>query len=308
LLGAAYKLNHLDTDADRFFGEFQRQWKKTGQMPWNLQNDTEVLSLYLYLMNKHFPELMDTKDPQFGRYLLELGQDMAKQRTNSFQGSLTLLGLGTLWERFEHEDGKSFKVLAGKPLTPLLLQGQTVKHALLERSATPVEVSGDGTFNLYYQLTERGYDTAPPTAAINQKLTINRWLLNEKGEETQELNLQDKLHIRLVLHQKSGRVLKNIAVVMLIPGGFEIDLSEEGLGSRKSLPVNGKPLWTPDYIDVQEDRVVFFGNLDNSDKYFEFRLKPLNTGTYTVPPVFAEGMYDTDILHRGLAGKIKVVE
>jgi uncharacterized protein YfaS (alpha-2-macroglobulin family) len=305
-LGAAYKIHHLDADADRFFGEFQRQWKKTGQMPWNMQRSPEVMSIYLYLLNKHFPELVDTKDPQFGRYLLELGQDMVKQRTNSFQGSMALLGLGTLWERFEHEDGKSFNVQAGKPLAALALQGKTVKRSLLERAMNPVEVSGDGLFNLYYQLTERGYDKSPPTTAINQQLTINRLVLNEQGDKIGELKLQDKLHIRLILHP--DHAMENIAVVMLIPGGFEIDLSEEGLGSRKSLAIKDKPLWAPDYIDVQEDRVVLFGNLDNSEKYFEFRLKPLNTGIYAVPPVFAEGMYDTEILHRGLADKIKVLE
>jgi uncharacterized protein YfaS (alpha-2-macroglobulin family) len=65
-------------------------------------------------------------------------------------------------------------------------------------------------------------------------------------------------------------------------------------------------LWEPEYIDVQEDRVVFFGTLDSGEKYFEFRLKPLNTGIYTVPPVFAEGMYDTEIQYRGLAESIRV--
>ncbi|MGR9014960.1 MAG: alpha-2-macroglobulin family protein, partial [Gammaproteobacteria bacterium] len=306
LLGAAYKIHHLDADADRFFGEFQRQWKKTGQMPWNMQNNTEALSLYLYLLNKHFPELVDTTDPQFGRYLLELGQDMIKQRTNSFQGSLSLLGLGTLWERFEHEDGKSFNVKAGNPLTPLDLEGKTVKRSLLDRAMNPLEVSGDGLFNLYYQLTERGYDKSPPTTAINQQLTINRLVLSAQGDKISELKLQEKLHIRLILHP--DHAMENVAVVMLIPGGFEIDLNEQGLGARKSLAIKDKPLWAPDYIDVQEDRVVFFGNLDNSEKYFEFRLIPLNTGVYTVPPVMAEGMYDTEILHRGLADKIKVVE
>lgn len=304
LLGASYKLQHLDQDADRFFGEFQRQWKKSGLLPWNLQNDPEMMSLYLYLLNKHFSKLVDTQDPQFGRYLLELGQDMVKQRTNSFRGSWALLGLGSLWNRFEHEDGKSFRVNAGQPPISLALEGMTVKRVELERMMTPVAVSGEGVWNLYYQLTERGYDKAAPTTAISQSITINRELLNEKGEKARELDLQDKLHIRFALHP--DRAMKNLAVVMLIPGGFEIDLSEEGLGARKSLPIKDKPLWEPEYIDVQEDRVVFFGALDSGEKYFEFRLKPLNTGTYTVPPVFAEGMYDTEIQYRGLAESIRV--
>ncbi|MDD5033727.1 MAG: MG2 domain-containing protein, partial [Methylococcaceae bacterium] len=305
-LGAAYKLHHLDQDADRFFGEFQRQWKKTGILPWNIQNSPETMSLYLYLVNKHSPELVDTQDPQFGRYLLELAQDLVKQRTNSFRGSLALLGLGSLWDRFDREEGKSFNIVAGKPPAPLLLQGKTVKRAALEKAMRPVEVRGDGVWNLYYQLTERGYDKAPPAKVISQGLSISRSLLNEKGEKIGELDLQDKLHIRFSLHP--DRPMKDLAVVMLIPGGFEIDLGEEGLASRQSLAIADKPLWQPEYIDVQEDRVVLFGDLEGGEKFFEFRLKPLNAGTYTVPPVFAEGMYDTDIQYRGLAESIRVKE
>jgi uncharacterized protein YfaS (alpha-2-macroglobulin family) len=305
-LGAAYKLHHLDGDADRFFGEFQRQWKKTGLLPWDIQQDPDAMSQYLYLANQHFPELIDAKDPQFGRYLLELAQDLAKRRVNSFSGSLTALGLGGLWTRFDRDEGKAFSVLAGQPPAPLELLGKSVKRALLEPTARRVEMRGDGTWNLYYQLTERGYDRALPDQAISQQLAITRELLNGKGEKAGELDLQDKLHIRFALHP--DRAMEDVAVVMLIPGGFEIDLGEEGLGARQSLPVKDKPLWEPEYIDVQEDRVVLFGDLDGGEKYFEFRLKPLNSGVYTVPPVFAEGMYDTEVLFRGVAESVRVKE
>ncbi len=305
-IGSAYKLHHLDKEADNHFGEFQRQWKKTGQLPRDIQNSPENLSLYLYLVGKHLPELIDNKNPQFGRYLLELAQDLVKQRMNSYRGSMALLGLGSLWSRFDTDQQKAFTVMAGTPLAQLELQGKSVKSAALTPTTRPLEISGEGTWNLYYQLSERGYDRSAPTKAIAEKLTINRQLLNEKGEKVEQIGLQDKLHIRVALHPDHD--MKDIAVVMLIPGGFEIDLSEDGLAARKSLPIDKKPLWEPDYIDVQEDRLVLFGALDGDEKYFEFRLKPLNSGTYKVPPVFAEGMYDTEILYRGLADVIKVNE
>jgi uncharacterized protein YfaS (alpha-2-macroglobulin family) len=305
-LGAAYKLHHLDRDADRYFGEFQREWKRTGVLPWNLHDDLDAAGQFLYLSNRHFPELLDTKDPVFGRYLLELGQDMVKHRMNSFRGSMAALGLGGLWTLFEQADAAQLKVSAGTPRVPLATEGRTVKRVGLEIGRTPVEIGGNGTWNLYYQLTERGYDRASPATAVAEQLAIERVLLNGQGEKTAGLDLEDKLHIRFGLHP--DRALRDVAVVMLIPGGFEIDLGEEGLAARKSLPVEGKPLWQPDYIDVQEDRVVFFGDLDGGEKFFEFRLKPLNAGTYTVPPVFAEGMYDPEILYRGVAESIRVRE
>jgi hypothetical protein len=305
-IGAAYKLHQLDQDAERHFGEIQRQWQASGILPKDMQNNPEDLSLYLYLVGKHLPELLDTQDPKFGGYLLELGQDLVGQRMNSFRGSMALLGLGSLWTRFEQDQQQSFTVLAGTPLAQLALQGKSIKTALLTPTTRPLEIRGKGKWSLYYQLSETGYDRAPPSVAIANKLSINRQLLNDKGESVDHLGLQDKLHIRIALHP--DQAMQDVAVVMLIPGGFEIDLSEHGLAERKSLPIDKKPLWQPDYIDVQEDRLVLFGDLDGGEKYFEFRLKPLNSGTYQVPSVFAEGMYDTEILYRGLGDVVKVEE
>lgn len=305
-LGAAYKLHHLDQDANRQFADMQKQWQGSGLLPADMQNNPENLSLYLYLVGKHLPELIDNKDPKFGHYLLELAQDLVKQRMNSYRGSMALLGLGNLWSRFDQDQQQTFSVLAGTPSVQLPLQGHSVKSAPLEPGAGPLEIRGEGKWNLYYQLSERGYDHAAPKTSIAEKLTINRQLLNEKGEKVEKITLQDKLHIRIALHP--DHAMENIAVVLLTPGGFEIDLGEQGLANRQSLPIDKKPLWEPDYIDVQEDRLVLFGKMDGGEKYFEFRLKPLNAGSYKVPPVFAEGMYDTEILYRGLGDVIRVDE
>lgn len=307
-LGAAFKLQHLDAEADRHFGEFQRQWEKTGQLPWGIQSNPVDLSLYLYLLNRHFPESLDTKAPRFSQYLHELAQDLAQQRVNSFQGSWALLGLGGLWNQFGAEAQNAFSMtgLSAKATVPLETTGQTIRQALLGSNVTAAELKGDGRWNLYYQLAERGYDRKPAEEPIAQNLAITRTLTDEKGETADVLKLEDKLRVRLALHP--DHPLQDLAVVMLIPGGFEVDLSEDGLGQRKSQPIADKPLWEPTYIDVQEDRIVLFGNLDSGEKYFEFRLKPLNTGSYAVPPVFAEGMYDSDVLFRGTAGRLRVEE
>jgi len=97
-------------------------------------------------------------------------------------------------------------------------------------------------------------------------------------------------------------------VVAIVPGGFEIDLSEEGLAQRKSLPVKDAPVWEPRHIEVLEDRVLLFGNIDHEVKKFAFALKPLTQGVYQVPPLFGEGMYDPEISFRGISGRIAVHE
>jgi hypothetical protein len=80
-----------------------------------------------------------------------------------------------------------------------------------------------------------------------------------------------------------------------LPGGFEV--------VRDSVKTTAM-----DYADVREDRVVFFGFIDPTAKEIIYRIKAINTGKYTIPPIVAESMYDPAIKARGLAGVILTLD
>lgn len=66
--------------------------------------------------------------------------------------------------------------------------------------------------------------------------------------------------------------------------------------------------WQPDYGDVREDRIVLYGSVAGDVKEFVYSIKATNLGTYVVPPLQGEGMYDRTILARSIGGKITVVK
>ena len=61
-----------------------------------------------------------------------------------------------------------------------------------------------------------------------------------------------------------------------------------------------------DYVDVREDRVVFFGNVGPRVREVTYQIKPTNRGEFVLPPTFAESMYDRNIRARALASKVTV--
>ena len=63
-----------------------------------------------------------------------------------------------------------------------------------------------------------------------------------------------------------------------------------------------------DYGDVREDRVVLYGTALPDAKEFIYRIKAGNTGTFAVPPIEAESLYDRSVQSRALGGKIVVVK
>jgi uncharacterized protein YfaS (alpha-2-macroglobulin family) len=78
----------------------------------------------------------------------------------------------------------------------------------------------------------------------------------------------------------------------------------EGEGDGDDTPAWRSPIgnpestWKPDYADVREDRVVVYGSASTDVQEFVYRIKATNAGRFTIPPVFAESLYD-----RGTQGR-----
>lgn len=89
---------------------------------------------------------------------------------------------------------------------------------------------------------------------MHDGLEISREFKNTKNEIKSEFQLEDKVNVTILIN--ASELLSRMAVLELIPGGFEIDLSDDGLANRVSLE-SGPNTWHPDFIDVQEDRIIF---------------------------------------------------
>ena len=170
--------------------------------------------------------------------------------------------------------------------------------------ASGVHFESEGAQPLFYQLSESGFDLEPPTKVIKNRLEVFRELKSEKGEPITAATLDSKVYVH-VLVRALDQAVGDVAVVDLLPGGFEVDLSPEGLGNRTSIE-DGPDAWKPDFIDVREDRVIFFGRVETDAKRFVYRLRPTNRGKFAVAPTLAEGMYDRTALARSLGSTVAV--
>ena len=61
-------------------------------------------------------------------------------------------------------------------------------------------------------------------------------------------------------------------------------------------------------MDVREDRAVFFATVPVQGIEIDYTIKSCNRGKFTVPPAFAESMYERKVKARGLGGNITVIE
>ncbi len=151
----------------------------------------------------------------------------------------------------------------------------------------------------FYQVIETGYRKDLPEKPEANGLEVHREFLDDQGNVTHTAVLGKPVKVRLSIRSLNNTPVTNVAIDDLLPGGFEVvDTSlKPGAGSAGC-----------DYVDVREDRAVFFTTVGQEAKTIEYQIKPCNRGQFVVPPIYAESMYNRAISASGLADRIAVVD
>lgn len=262
----------------------------------------------LYLAAKHFP-VATAKLP--GGDLDALADAIAAGRYHSMSSAILLLAFDALGQATTSATSTPPRIAAlaeGGKVQPLEAIGLRFPHAKVPATAKAARFATEARQTLFYQLVEAGYDATLPTQPIARKLEVVRELKDQQGHDVTKVTPLAAVEVHVVVRATEGGPY-DVALVDLLPGGFEIDMSPGGITDGASLPTNiNSPVWTPRYVEVREDRVVFYGLADGTARRFVYRIKPLNRGVYTLPPLYAEGMYDHGAQARSLAGHIEVAE
>lgn len=96
----------------------------------------------------------------------------------------------------------------------------------------------------------------------------------------------------------------NLALTHIVPSGWEI-YNERML--TPSEQTSETPLGNYTYQDIRDDRILTYFNLNSGQsKTFTVRLQATYAGTYVLPAIQCEAMYDTNALARTRAGRVTV--
>ena len=120
------------------------------------------------------------------------------------------------------------------------------------------------------------------------------------------LHLGDLLTVEIDIANTSGVAIQNIALVDRLPAAFEIENPHLG---RASLPAWVKPdeLWATDFANMRDDHLEAFGTLyPNQPRKLIYTVRVVTAGTFTIPPVDAEAMYDASLWARAKGGTATV--
>jgi len=263
-----------------------------------LVRDAQLLTI----LAKHFPEELRRVAESD---LLAILAPIAEGRYNTISSSYAILALSAYSQAVGSPSPAELsfeELLADGGTRPLLAQGGLFPAVSMSEEGTGVRISSRGDAPIFYQLTQAGFERSLPERPLAEDLEIQRDYRNAEGDVVQSVALGGELEVHLQLRTIAGATAENIAVVDLLPGGFEIVRTPE----LRRGETEGST-WRPQYVDLREDRILIFGTGDESVKTFVYRIRATNRGSYVVPPAYAESMYDRGVHAQGLADRIEVV-
>ncbi len=179
---------------------------------------------------------------------------------------------------------------------PLPLQGSS--SVILPPETSKLKFAIGSTQNSapgYYQVTQSGF---PKSIAPKESgLEVSRDYVNDKGEKLGSLHVGDTIHVRIRIRSTTGSSVENVAIVDLLPSGFEVVRNEDG-----GVNLEGE---SASFSDVREDRVILYLTASKAVKEIRYQAKVTATGKLIVPPVSAQAMYNRTVQAVGETGVLE---
>lgn len=295
-MAAAYRQLKLNDLAQNLIGEYQ--FAKPGS---DFERDMDSAlarnSQYIYLLARHFPERLSRLDDASLQMLVT---PISEGRFNTLSSAYTILALGA-WGNQAATNTSPLSMSAvfeqGTGAETLARGESPVLRSKIPLNAQRLLFEGGKDQRLFFAATQSGYDAALPESVVQKGMEIVREYLDDSGNPVTSAPQGAELTVRLRMRALDNRRHNNIAVVDILPGGFEVQ--------RESLRENNGN-WITDYVDIREDRVVLYGSVDASVRTFSYQVKLTGTGTFVIPPAFAESMYRPDLQAQSLPGEFEV--
>ena len=334
-IAATYKLLKLDSQAESLIGGV-----KAGQV---VEPDYAVFydvlsrdAQYLYLTAKHFPERFKSLS---GDYIQAIVGAVSEGAYNTISSAYAILAM----EAYAGAVGSTavaeikIKEVLDSGARDLALPAGLFPKVSFSDQAKKVRIESTSAYPTFYEMTQAGFDSAVPDKELKERLEVQREYRDLEGTVIAKAAIGSEIEVHVKVRSIDSRFHYNVAIVDLLPGGFEVVIdkprpaavpaqpqaafeeSEEGEGEGQSEGVEGgeeprwvapigteSSTWMPDFVDIREDRVILFGTVGPTTQEFAYRIKATNKGTFAVAPLYGECMYDRTVKARALPGAITV--
>ena len=251
---------------------------------------------YLYLLARHFPDNLKKLD---GDNILKLVEPIFEGRYNTLSASWSVLAMSAYSKQLLPK-GSAEQVSideVDKEGKKKNLQVINKPYPYADFSSEAEKIVFSAMARSFYMMRQSGFDTELPNKEIREGLEIIREYQTDDGKAINSLSQGEEITVVLRIRSLENRQISNVAVVDLLPGGFEV------LRDSVKRRYNS---WSADYKDIREDRIVFYGSFGPQMTELKYKVKLTSAGSFVVPPAYAGAMYDRSIKARSRSGRFEV--
>jgi len=283
-LAASYKMLHMDKEGEKILAKVKRGAKRADTVQ-RFEDDLYFSSAYLYLISEYYPEHLSVISDEL---LSNIEKNISDRKYTSLSSAFTLLAIRSFLEAVPASATGNFTLTeyAGKDSSSVLTpEGSPIFSAQFGAQAKKLVLENKEKRDLFYQTVQSGFLKNIPQKVQKDGIEVYKEFLNGSKAAT-NFQLGDEITVKIRVRATGKNSVYNVAVTDMLPSAFEADI--ESIRSSDSE-------WQPDYIDIREDRVVFFGTFTEKAQTFTYKARAIASGTFSTPPLYAEAMYDQSI-------------
>lgn len=291
-MAATYKLLQSTPEANRLIGNYRLRQNSPEQRS-DFYNDLVSDAQYITLLARHFPEHMQKLG---SGALVALAEGIASDQLNTLSAAYSIQALSAHAQAKPDAADSSLnisEILADNTEKTLTSSHETYQKVDFDSDAKQLRFHNPDKHTYFYQIYQAGFDKIPPKNPINNGLEIFREYRNQDGKAIESTELGNIIAVNIQARTLNNQAINQVAIVDLLPGGFEV------------VPYSIHSTCS-DYIDVREDRIIFHCSLNPSASEFRYRLRAVSKGSYIVPPIFAQALYNLKSQAQGLSGEMMV--
>ena len=306
---ATYALLKNQAQADTLLKRFHLRDAKL-EYSWTMSDYYSTLgraSQYIYLLSRHFPERLRSLKPDD---IMSLADPIMSGEFNTLSSAQAIMALDSYGRAMKEKfvpGNVEIDQLIGKVSKKLELSQSFYPEGSFARGTDALVFKKTGTNpvpGLFYQIAESGFEQNAITKPLSTGIEVSREYFRKEDlrNPVTSAKLGEELTVVLRVRSTENQELSNVAILDLLPGGFEI-VEESARTGRCSYG------WGEiEYVDVREDRLLAFGTVSGGATVITYRIKATNHGTYAIPPPQAESMYHLKIRARGVTGSLTVAD
>lgn len=176
--------------------------------------------------------------------------------------------------------------------------GQALPEALGGR------IDGEAGAVGYLSWTASGIPSAVP-GPLAEGLSVERsWSIDPA-----RIRRGDLVTVSLRIAAPDGRARRNVVAEDLLPAGFEIENPRLATSAAQGAHQTRTDDVAPSHVEIRDDRLVLVGDLPARRAItHQYLVRAVAAGTFALPPLAAECMYDREVRARAGAGTLLIAE